>query len=132
VDTNLIKTYARLRRQQAASEAEAGAIKTQADELEVKLIEAFSEEGLQNTKIEGQTIYLRRDLFAQRKPGVEAEELEAALVKAGLEHFIKPTVSMQSLSAYLRDLDKAEEDLPDELAAVVQGFEKFSVRVTKG
>lgn len=132
MDTNDLKTYARLRRQQEASAAEADAIKAQADELEKKLIEAFSEEGMQRATVEGQTIYLRRDLYAQKKPGVEASDLEAALVKSGLDHFIKPAVNMQSLSAYLRDLDKTETELPDDLAAVVQGFEKFSVRVTKG
>lgn len=132
MDTADLKTYARLRRQQEASDAEAKAIKEQADALEAKLIEAFAEEGIQNVKVDGQTIYLRRDLFAQKRPGTEASDLEGALVKAGLDHFIKASVNMQSLSAYLRDLDKTETELPDELAVVIQPFERFSVRVTKG
>jgi hypothetical protein len=128
-----LRRYRELRDAQKGSEAEAKALKDEADLIEAELIDAFTEAGTQAINIDGKTIYLHRSTFAQRKPGVDAEQVMAALVEAGAGDLIKETVNSQTLSSWYRELaDAAEEGrgtIPEPVAEVLELGERYSVRL---
>lgn len=131
MDMAKVREYIKLRRHADELDSEAKESKKLADELEQELLEAFATDGVQNLKIEGVTVYLHRQLWATREQDKTKEDLIAALEKAGLAHFVSESVSMQSLSSWVRDLEENEEELPPELVGVLGRYEKFQVRTRR-
>lgn len=114
-------------------QAELDEVKRQRADLERELVEAFTEAQTNSTTVRGRTVYLQRTVVASKRPGVTTEQLVAALRAIGKEELItKDTVSAQTLSAFVREIDAADEELPPELAAVVAPFEKYEIRVNNG
>lgn len=134
LDLELLRKYRELRDLQKQSTAEVTAFKEEADKIEIKLIELFSEAGMQNVNIDGRTIYLHRDVYARRLAGVSAEELQAALVRAGAGDLIKESVNGSTLSAYVRELTEDDDapGLPIELDGILEPGERFTVRIIAG
>lgn len=128
MDMAKVRRYRDLRAAQSASEVEAKTIKAEADELEQQLLEEFAEEGTDSVSLDGTTVYLRRDLFAAKKDGIETPDVVKALVACGLGHFVTDTYNANTLSAHLRALDDTDTPLPPELDEVIYGFEKYSIR----
>lgn len=124
-----LKKYAELRAAQKASEDEASGLKAEADLMERDLVDYFIENDMQNTKVAGKTIFLHPSTFAQRKPGVTTEDVKAALIKSGLAHLVTDTVNANTLSAYVRQQDDADEPLPAPLAEVVELGSRLSLRI---
>ena len=60
------------------------------------------------------------------------EQAAAALKKAKLGEYAAPRVNTQSLSAYMRELDEAGEDMPAALKGIIKLSEVFKVRTRKG
>lgn len=126
-----VRRYRELTDAQAASEAEAKAIKQEADILEAELIEAFTEAGLQNISLDGKTVFLHRSTFAQRKEGITADDVKAALRAAGAADLIGETVNANTLSAYVREFVDDDDNLalPEPLVDVLDLGERFSIRI---
>lgn len=131
VDTNLVRRYKELRLAEKAADAEKAAIKDEADKLEGQLIEMFTDAGVPSISLDGKTIFLHRSTFAQRLPGIDADDVKAALRAAGAGDLIGETVNANTLSAYVREL--CDEDggpgLPEPLREVLELGERFAVRV---
>lgn len=129
-----VRRYKELKEAQAASEAEAKAIKDEANKLEAELIDDFAEAGVQNINVDGKTIYLHRSVFAQRCPGVDAEDVKAALIAAGAGDLITDTINANTLSAWVRELteDDDAKGLPPEVVGILEPGERYAVRVIAG
>jgi len=91
----------------------------------------LADQGIASAVIDGYTVYLQRQLFAQRSENVTTEELCAALTDAGLNDFVKPTVNMNTLSAWARELDSADVEIPPQLTGVLKTAEVFRVRARR-
>lgn len=131
MDTARLREYARLRRAQKDREAEAAAIKAEADVMEQELLEAFAEDSIQSMNIDNTTIYLSRTLWAKVEDGVATEEVIETLRDAGLGHFVKEGYNSTTLSAWMRDLEREGQPLPDELAGVLGTYEKFQLKTRR-
>ncbi len=129
-----VRRYKELRGHQAASEAEAKAIKEEADKLEAELIDAFAEAGVQNINVDGKTVYLHRSVYARRCEGVGLEDVKAALRAAGAGDLVTETVNANTLSAYVRELTEEDDapGLPEPLIGVLEPGERFGVRIIAG
>ena len=95
-------------------------------ELTEIILNHFEKNGIQNQKQNGTTVYLHKQLWAGREEGVTNQEAAQALEEAGLSEYIGPTT--QSLSAYLRELDKEGEQIPDKLRGKIKLTEKFTIK----
>lgn len=129
-----VRRYRELKDAAAAAGAEADALKAEAAVLEAELVDAFGEAGMQSVNLDGKTVYLHRSTFAQRKPGVDAEMVKAALRASGAEELVTETVNANTLSAWVRELVEAAEDgrgngLPEAAAEVLELGERFAVRI---
>lgn len=131
METDRLREYVRLRREQKNREAEAAQVKDLADALEQELLEDFAENTIQSVTVDNTTVYLSRSLWAQVEPGVDRTEVLSALRDAGLGHFVSESFNTQTVSSYLRDLDREGEPLPDELHGLIRGVEKFQLKTRR-
>lgn len=129
LDMTKVKRYRDLKAEAKRLEAELDGVKKAATALEEELVEAFTDEGVQNMRVDGNTVYLERTLWAQREKGVTPEEVVAALRAAGLDALVGEGVNMNTLSSHLRELDEHDTPLPDALVGKVKAAEVFKVKV---
>ena len=61
----------------------------------------------------------------------DKQKLAEALTEAGLEHMLSSGVNAQSLSAYLRELDRENQPLPDILKDLIEPNPVDSLKVRK-
>lgn len=136
MDMDKVKRYRDLRVAAASAGAESKGLTAEADALERQLIEQYAEEGVQNIRVDGSTVYLERKVYAQKEKGPDGEVVETsavteALIAAGLGDFVTPTYNVNTLSAYLRELDEQGEPLPEALVGLVRPAEVFKLKHRK-
>lgn len=128
MDMVKVKLYRDLKAEAKRLGAEADGVKEEAAKLERELLEVFADEGVQNVKVDGSTVYLHRALWAQKEAGVTTEDVVEGLKEAGLHDFVAEGFNTNTLSGYLRDLDRADEAMPPALVGKVKAAEVFSIR----
>lgn len=128
----LVREYARLRARQGKHKTEMDAAKELADEIERQLLDEFAQSGVDQMRVEEGTVYLHRMTFAHAAEGHDRTDVVEAMKQVGLEHMVSEGYNANTLSAYVRDLIKAEQPLPPALDEVVQTTDKFSLRVRRG
>ena len=124
-------------------------IKEEIAKLQEELLTEAMEEGVKRVTVtvgedgEGRpvhrTVHMRRQIWAGPDPEVGMDGLAQAMLDAGLDEYVKPTVNRNSLSAYVRefDLDKnaAPEELvnklPEPLRKAIKVSEVYELRSTK-
>lgn len=129
MDMVKFRRFAELKRLKASKEGELKKIQEELDALEPELLDTFAEEGMGKISVTNgvreTTLFSKRDVRAHALQGPEG--VVKACEAAGLTEFVQPRVNMQTLSAYIRDLEKAGEDLPPAFEGLIAKHEKFSV-----
>jgi len=127
-----VREYSRLRRQQSDNEDAAKSIKDKADELEKELLDEWAQYELQNQKLaDGSTVYLDRKLWARVEEGVDKGDVLDALVEAGHEEFVTRTFNSNTLSAWLRELERDGTPLPEPLVGKLSTSEVFKLKIRR-
>ena len=102
------------------------------NELEPELLESFAEEGVESIKVDGRIVFLHRQIWAQVVGGACNRPLAVeALKRAGLSDFVSENFNSNQLSAYMRELERNGEPLPEEFDGILEANEKFSLRTRK-
>lgn len=136
-ERNPVQEFVALEKRRRKLEAELGRIKTDLATTEPMALEWMSSNGIDSCVVEDMTAYVKRELWAKRPDDVSAEELCEGLTAAGLEEFVHPATNMQTLSGYVRELDKDKDDpmeelqLPPELDGLLEVSERFRLRTRK-
>lgn len=130
--TESLQQYAKAADRKADLEAELLEVKAKLTKLEPLVLDWFQREGVQNIRINGRTLHLRRELWAGRAEGVSNDDAIEALQAAGLDDFAAPRINTQKLSAWCRERDAEGEALPPEFEGVLVVNEKFKVGSRKG
>ncbi len=125
----LLQEFVNMDKQKRELDTDLKQIKKRLEELEPVLLDQLAQAGIQNMKIDGVTVYILRQLWAQAL--ASNEEICEALRAAGLQDYVKEGYNSQSISAYFRELEKQDEPLPSELAGKIGTTEKFSLRTRK-
>lgn len=122
-----IERYARLENQRAELKDELVAVEAKLDELRAGVLEYMQAHSLDKITSAGRTLYLRRELWAGRAEGVSPADLMVALDAAGLTEFAERAPKMQSLTAFVRELDRDGLELPEPLRGVLVAHELFKI-----
>lgn len=96
--------------------------------IEEQLLTEWEMESVTSTKVSGVTIYLHSQKWATPKNG-NRQAVVGVLELLGMEEFV--TFNTQTLSSYVRGLEKEGEELPPELAEVIEVREDFKIK-TRG
>jgi len=130
MNTEELKRFVALEERRRQLETEIDTVKAEAAELEQRLLPEFERGGLEKISIDGRTVYLERKLWAKAKDGDKAVVCKA-LKRAHLGDFVEETFNTNSLSAYVRELDREERPLPPTLHGVLEISEVFKLRTRR-
>ena len=90
----------------------------------------FEQGGFEKVSIDGRTVYVERKLWAKAKDGDKAAVCKA-LKRARLGDYVEETFNTNSLSAYVRELDREDRPLPPSLREVLEVSEVFKLRTRR-
>jgi DNA-binding ferritin-like protein len=140
---DLVNEFIELDEQRKGKEGEVDKIKERMAELEPVILERFENAGMQSMKSKmGATIYIRRELWSGAAEGSEVLLLEV-LKSIGMGDLVKEKVNTQTLSAYVREVEKETfngaavdpneliKALPEQLQPVLKVTQKFSLRTRR-
>ena len=122
---NLIN-FVSLSKRRDVIEEELKVLKEELAHLSNMILEVFERDGQKSATIMGKTIYIRRQLWARAKDKNYVAAC-AALKKCGLEGYVEERFNTNSISAYVRERDKANEPLPKELQDTLEISTEVSV-----
>ncbi len=132
-----LKKFIRLTLKKRQHEDAAEELGQQIAELEAKLMASFMDRGVDRVSMDGHTVYLDRKLWAGAENGDTAATC-AALEAEGLGDFVRPSVNVQQLSSWVRELERAagrQDDLkallPEALRPAIKITEKYALRMRK-
>jgi hypothetical protein len=98
---------------------------------EAGILEYFERSGISNVSIDGRTLYIHRSQWARGRSDIDPEIVIEALRANGLGDMVKETFSTQTLSSYVRELDREDKSMPPGLAEVIDISEKVTVGVRR-
>jgi hypothetical protein len=130
----LLREYLALRDQLYELETEIRELKTVRDQVERQVIQDMTTDQVQRVTIAGQTIYVNRELKASipALPGETKQDkwarVERAFDHAGFGEMIHPFIHPSTVAALIREHEKDDLPLPQELADIVNTYEHFSLR----
>jgi len=130
MNTEELKRFVALEERRRQLEAEVDTLKAEAAELEQRLLPQFEQEGFEKITVDGRTVYVERRLWAKAKDGDKAAVCKA-LKRARLGDYVEETFNTNSLSAYVRELDREDRALPPSLREVLEVSEVFKLRTRR-
>ena len=134
-----INEYIRLNALKKEQDAQLKETKSAIAGLQEELLDHFVDNGFQKMTMKNGTVYIHVQKWAGVDRGDDGKDPDAvawpraiaALQSAGLDDFVQERFNTQSLSAFVRELDKNDEELPDEFKGAIKVTEKVSLRVRK-
>jgi hypothetical protein len=116
---DMLRRYVELETLRRKHEADLKEAKSELELLQRQLLQVFEQNGIQNMKVNGMTVFLYRQLWAGiAKQGQEATVEERttacnALKQANLGIYVYEQFNSQSISAYVREAVKNGDELPE-------------------
>jgi hypothetical protein len=104
-------------------------VKSTLGALDAIILERFTQDGTEKITRNGMTLYVHSQLWAKKKEGISNAQAVRALEEAGYEDYT--TLNHQSLSALLREWEKAREPIPEGLQNFIEGSTAYSIRARK-
>ncbi len=130
MNTEELKRFIALDDRRRQLETEIDKVKAEVAELEQLLLPAFERDGVERVSIDGKTVYLERKLWAKAKDGDKAAVCKA-LKRTHLGDYVEETFNTNSLSAYVRELDREGRPLPPSLGEVLEVSEVFKLKTRR-
>ena len=130
MDNRTLKRLLKLDAEKKELEKKLEKVKETRKEVEGRLLTQFEKAGMRSANVDGKTVYIHKQLWASPKDGRTA--VCDALRELGMgDEYVVENFNTNSLSAYVRELDAQEEELPEKLSAVIDVVAKFALRVRK-
>lgn len=126
----LARAYARIDAEIREHNGAVDVLKEHKLALERKIVDGFTDEGIQSMNVDGKTVHLQRTLWP--KLDTSREEVMEALEDVGWGDIVRPNFNSNSLAGMIRDLDRDDEDMPimpPELEGKISVSEKREARV---
>lgn len=117
-----------LRRERAQLEAALSVNAKEADALSEELADDFAEDGVRHVASAGGTVYLAEEVRASLLPSDSIQDLRAAFDSAGAGWLVRESVNSNSLAAWVRELRKSGQDIPETVAPLIKVMARHVVR----
>jgi hypothetical protein len=129
VDTENLQEFVDLENDRRDLELRLKQIKERRQELEEKLLSQFEESGVQSMRVNGMTVYMHRQLWANHNG--DKETTVQALRASGLGDMIYETFNSQTLSAWVREMEDIDTEIPEAVRPHLKLSERFSIRTQR-
>lgn len=124
-----LKRFVELKNHQKELDTQIDTIKDELKTLEAAIIEDFATAGIDKITINGQTIFIQKQIWAK----VEDKQKAIDMLKASeyYNHYVYETYNVQQISAVIREYIKNGDEIPPEFKDVIGYSETFNIKVTK-
>lgn len=124
-----LKRFVELKNKVKEFEAVTDTLKDELKTLEAAIIEDFATTGIDKITINGQTIFIQKQIWAK----VEDKQKAIDMLKASeyYNHYVYETYNTQQISAVIREYIKNGDEIPPEFKDVIGYSETFNVKMTK-
>lgn len=129
--TDLLRRFAQLSREKGELKDRLSEVEKALEAMQLPLQEYFLSAGMQNTRVDGMTLYVRKQTWARLAEGIEMPQACDALKAAGLGEFVREAFNMQTLSSYVRELQRDERELPESLADFISVTDDVSIQARR-
>jgi len=130
MDTDILREFVRITKEKDELDARLTAKKAEQSRLEQQVLYELAQSGIQNIKIDGKTLYMRADTYVSVKEGVDPEAAMKVLDDLDLGDFHKERITLQSVSAWVRERRREEEQIPAEFEAVFNTSPVYRIGIT--
>jgi len=130
MDADAIRRWLDLRDRVKAAEADLSELKHERDRAEQDALMIFAREGVDSVRLDAHTVTLTRTLHASVRAH-DRPEVIRVLDQLGMSDLAPRGIHAATLSAYVRELDRDDEALPEELTDVVQVAELFGLSAVR-
>lgn len=136
IDANLFHRLDQLRQTYRRLGSERETTKQERDKVNEQLVEEYAQAGMgvgDDLTLGGRKGTLQGLTWAKKMhDAVTTEQVVAALEASGLGHLVKPaSYDSNSLSGYLRELERNGEEIPEPLAEVICGVTRYEITFSK-
>lgn len=122
-----LKRLLSLRQEKETHEDALKGINAEIDTIQTRILDRWSEDGVDSMRVNGKTVYLRRSLYARV---LDRQNIAEAMREAGLDSMLTPNTN--TLSAWLREREDQDLPLPPSLEGIVGTYERFALGVRAG
>lgn len=127
-----VNRFARLDRRRMELELEAEEIKKDCDDLQPAVLEWFTQQGIENIRTDRCLVHIVKTWKGYAKPGYNSEDVCRALQYTGHSDAVNTlSYHWKRMSSILKEYDDRDEELPEDLAAVLDAREEFKVQTRK-
>jgi uncharacterized protein YeeX (DUF496 family) len=111
MQVDVVREFVALNERKRQLEAELDEINKRRMELQAQIIDDMAQAGVQSIRVDDHTVYAVRDVGVA--PESSPEELVEALLKSGLDQYVRPTYNTNSLKAFVREIIRDLETTKD-------------------
>lgn len=104
--------------------------KAKLEAAEAEVLKLYEAEGISGVRVNGRLVSLTRTLRASPRAGQE-EALIAAMHAHGLDDIVRERIMPSTLAAWVRERDRDDEPLPEDIAELLNVAEMFGLSVRK-
>lgn len=115
---NLVE-FTRLENRLRELEEEAARVKAQVGKVGAALMEQFADSGVQSANANGLCVYVRVDRFVSKKGGVPSQAVCDVLRKVGLAYMVEDGYNASSLKSKIKEYQDEGQEVPPELAELL-------------
>ena len=118
-----VKTYGKLYLEKKSLEDKLKKVKLKMTQAEEGVLDHFQQMGYQSLNVNGVCVHLKRRIVVGKNPEVTPEEMQKALVNAGMGEYVKPQVNARSLASYYRNVEDTliqENNIPNSVETLLQ------------
>lgn len=129
MDVTKAKRIVAIDERRRALEDEIQQLKEERRQIEETLLEELAEAGVDQIKADGRTLYTRSEIWAS------AQDIGALRAYPDTAPLIKETVNGQTLSAWVRELERTDEGdpvVPQELQDAIKVSKVYKIATRKG
>jgi hypothetical protein len=130
MDTERIFRFVKVDERVKELEVELESLKATRKHLGEEILDDFAESSVERVTVAGHTVYAHRQIWAN--PLFAKESVASALEEAGYGELVTKGFNLNSLSAVLRDRERAGDSaVPPELEGILGIREDYSIRSIK-
>ncbi len=135
MDFNRLRRFSKLKKKKEELKKKLKEVESGMKELEEQLLEDFTRAGVDKMSLDGKTFYLTSRIFVSPKKKdtedttMAYERVCEGLRDMGLDWMVTERFNVNTISAYVRELKRNEESLPEGFEELMNISETFKVGI---
>jgi hypothetical protein len=129
--TDTQRKFAALYREKLELQDRLNQVTKELGEMQEPMLDFFGDAGMQSVSVDGITLYIHEQIWANTAEGSTKELACEALVANGFGEFVSPGFNTSTLSAKAREMERNGESFPEAVLAHIKVAPKVEIRARR-